>query len=116
MLAPSGEVRLPILRSQMPQDGDRKRSVLVVPLSDAGRVLEVVETRRNGRFVVFVHEIGRSELWGGYDAVPNDEQILEILAGGRARGPVRAVIARDAAGDVIVTVPRPAVAPAQPQT
>lgn len=115
-LAQAGEVRLPILRSQMPPDGDRKRSVLVVPLSDSGRTLEVVETRRRGRFVVFFHQVGRSELWGGYDAVPNDEQIMEILGGGQARGPVRAIIARAADGNVNVTLQGPATAPAQPQT
>jgi hypothetical protein len=108
-MASSGEVRLPILRSLMPGDGRRQRSVLVVLLSDSGRMLEVVDTRRRGRFVVFIHRIGRSELRGAYDGIPTDDQILEILTGNdRPRSPVRAIVERVANGNATVTINRPA--------
>lgn len=109
----AGGGHFPILRSQMPAEGERKRSVLVVLLTDSGRLLEVVETARRDRFVLFLHEIGRSELYGAYDAIPSDEQISEILAGGNASGPVRAIVERTAEGNanIQVNTPAPALVP-----
>lgn len=114
-MAQLGDSRLPILRSQMPQEAERDRTVLVVPISDSGRVLEVVDTGRRERFVVFYHQIGRTELRGAYDAVPSDDQIIEIISGrGQSVSPVRATIERSADGNSSITIHEPSRSQAQP--
>lgn len=108
-----GEVSYPILRSLMPVDGERMRSVAVVPLSDAGRAMEVVEMPRRHRFVVFYHEIGKTELLGAFDSMPTDEQIANLISGAdRAGARVRAVVEQAADGNSTVTIIRPVSTPA----
>ena len=70
------------------------RTRLLLPLNDAGVTLEVLHAANLGRYLVLYHEIGMTSLMGGYDAVPSDAQITQILAGGsteanRIRVPVR---------------------------
>jgi hypothetical protein len=70
------------------------RTRLVAILSDDGTALEVVHAANIGRYLVLYHEIGATSLMGGYDDVPSDAQIAEMLSGGRTeanrvRVPVR---------------------------
>ncbi|MBX3561863.1 MAG: hypothetical protein KF780_08620 [Sphingomonas sp.] len=104
-LVRAGDMRFPVLRSLMPADGARKRSVLIVPISDSGRLLEVVQTNQAGRFVLFDHRIGRTLLLGAFDGVPTDAQIGDILAGGdQGSQRIRAVIDRVVGGDANINV------------
>jgi hypothetical protein len=90
-----GNRTIPILRSQMTAEGRRMRSVMVAIINDAGLVLEAVDTRRKGRFVLFLHDIGQSELLGAWDGPPSNAQIVEVLSGrDRDGGRVRALISR----------------------
>jgi hypothetical protein len=70
------------------------RTRLVAILNDNGAALEVVHAPNLGRYIVLYHEIGATSLLGGYDNVPSDAQLAEILGGGRTeanrvRVPVR---------------------------
>ncbi len=106
-----GNSSFPILRSLMPSTPPRQRSVLVLLLTDAGTLLEVVETHREGRYVLFHHQIGRTQLLAAFDGVPTDSQISDILSGAdRVNGRVRATISQNASGDrdVGITAPPPA--------
>lgn len=90
-----GERDLPLLRGEAGEalsvDG---RTRVLLPLNDAGVALEVVHAANLHRYLVLYHEIGATSLLGGYDGVPSDSQLAEILAGGgseanRIRVPVR---------------------------
>jgi hypothetical protein len=90
-----GSNSYPLLRGEAGEpisvDG---RTRAIVLLNDAGVALEVVHAANLRRYVVLYHEIGQTNLMGGYDNVPSDAQLAEILAGGRSeasriRVPVR---------------------------
>lgn len=77
-----GNGMIPILRdpggSIEAVDG---RTRLVVILSDAGTLLEIVEAPRLGRHVMLHHEIGATRVLGSYDSAPSDRQIEAMLSG-----------------------------------
>lgn len=90
-----GRAQFPILRGP---DGPPRsvdgRTRLVAMLTDSGRWLEVVHATNVKRYVLLYHEIGRTSLLGGYDGVPSDRQIAELVnnpggEAGRIRVPVR---------------------------
>lgn len=90
-----GETTIPVLRGEaggaISVDG---RTRLIAVLNDAGLALEVVHAANLGRYVVLYHEIGQTNLLGGYDNVPSDAQLTEMLRGDRSeanriRVPVR---------------------------
>ena len=90
-----GEATIPLLRGEaggaISVDG---RTRLIAVLNDAGLALEVVHAANLGRYVVLYHEIGQTNLLGGYDNVPSDAQLTEMLGGqrneaNRIRVPVR---------------------------
>lgn len=88
------EGRPPILRSaEGPAPSVSGRTRLVALLSDSGIWLEVVHAENLGRHVILYHQIGSTFLLGGYDGVPSDRQITDLLGnpeseGGRIRVPV----------------------------
>jgi hypothetical protein len=57
------------------------RTRLIVILSDAGRMLELVETPRLG-FVMLHHDVGTTKVLPGWTGVPSNRQLEEMLAGG----------------------------------
>lgn len=78
-----GDSSYAVLRT-LPADhggGVGGRSVLVVPISDSGMTLELVETHTPGRFTLFLHEIGRTTVFGSYDGTLSDEQVAGVLSG-----------------------------------
>lgn len=71
---------VPILRAaDGPPLSVEGRTVLVAVLSDSGILLEVVHAENLGRYVLLFHEVGRTTLLGGFDGVPSDAQISEII-------------------------------------
>ncbi|HEY5712304.1 MAG TPA: hypothetical protein VIT38_10445 [Allosphingosinicella sp.] len=90
-----GDNVIPLLRGEsgaaISVDG---RTMAVAILSDNGNALEVVHAANLNRYVLLYHEIGGTSLLGGFDGVPSDAQITEILTGAnregtRVRVPVR---------------------------
>jgi len=90
-----GDHRFGLLRGEAGEpisvDG---RTMLVVMIADNGTALEVVHARNLHRYIALYHELGATNLMGGYDGVPSDAQLAEILGGGaneanRIRVPVR---------------------------
>jgi hypothetical protein len=90
-----GNDRLPLLRGEAGEalsvDG---RTMLVVMIADNGTALEVVHAPNLHRYLVLYHELGMTDLLGGYDGVPSDAQLAGILGGSqneatRIRVPVR---------------------------
>lgn len=112
-----GRSSFPILRSLMPQTPPRDRSVMIVLLSDSGALLEVVETHRRGRYVLFHHQIGRTQMLTAFDGIPTDQQLSDLISGAdRANARVRATIDRNSAGNTRISVTAPVEVPASPTT
>jgi hypothetical protein len=70
------------------------RTRLVALLADNGMALEVVHASNLQRHLVLLHRMGETNLLGGYDGVPSDRQVADILYGrdqaaARARVTVR---------------------------
>jgi hypothetical protein len=55
------------------------RTMLVAVITDSGMLLEVVHAANLGRYYLLFHQIGATFLLGGFDDVPSDAQIAEIL-------------------------------------
>ncbi len=85
---------MPILRGgDGPALSTSGRTRLLAVLSDSGTWVEVVHAKNLGRYLMLYHKIGSTALLGGYDAVPSDRQIRELLnnpssEAGRIRVPV----------------------------
>lgn len=91
------------------------RTVIVVPVNDAGTTLELVETSRSGRFVLLYHVIGRSLVLGAYDAPLSDEQIAGILNGSDREGTqIRASVQHLPNGNSNINLPAPSSEPTAP--
>ncbi len=93
-IAELGGNRIPILRAAdgAPLSVDGRTRLLAV-ISDSGMVLEVVHAANLGRYIMLYHQIGSTALLGGYDAVPSDQQIIDLLSNpqsdaGRIRVPI----------------------------
>jgi hypothetical protein len=71
---------VPILRGAAgePLSVDGRTRLLAV-IGDAGTTLEVVQAENLGRYQVLFHQVGSTMVLGGYDAVPSDRQIAELL-------------------------------------
>ena len=85
---------LPLLRAV---DGEPLfadgRTVRIVLLNDAGRMLEVDHSAKLGGYVLLFHDLGATNILGTYDGIPSDAQLAAILdgddkEGGRFRVPV----------------------------
>jgi hypothetical protein len=75
------EGRIPLLRStEGPAPSIDGRTRLVAVISDSGTWLEVVHAANLGRYLILYHQIGSTALLGGYDGVPSDRQIFDLLA------------------------------------
>ena len=86
---------------------------MFVSMNDAGKVLEVVESRDN-RYVLLYHEIGQTAVLGAYESVPGDDQIADILSGSdREAGRFRATVRHRPGGDSDVSLSVP-VSPSDP--
>jgi hypothetical protein len=74
--------RMPILRAAAGEplsiDG---RTRLVAILSDNGMALEVVHAPNFRRHVVLMHRMGETHILAGYDGVPSDRQVADLLYG-----------------------------------
>ena len=57
------------------------RSVLIVPIGDAGTTLEIVRLTDSNRFVALYHQIGRTTVLATYDGPLSDDQVAAILSG-----------------------------------
>lgn len=95
---PGNEPPLVILRAAADAaDGIDGRSRMLVPINDAGRTFELVQWR--DRHILLHHDIGRTDLLGGYEGVPSDDQLVAILTGrDRDGGRIRASITRRSDG------------------
>ena len=82
-----GDGVYPILRAAAGQEGGLEgTSRAAVIVSDSGGLLEVVELRTGGRFVVLFHQIGQTAVLGSFAAVPSDQQIADIISGADREG------------------------------
>ena len=102
-----GESAYPVLRSRRggPREG-LSRTALIVFMTDAGRMLELVEAE--GRYTLLHHNVGRTDILGSYDGPLTDAQLADILSGAdRSGGQVQATIELQANGDTRLTVPTP---------
>ena len=57
------------------------RTVLVVLMSDSGRLLEVNHHAKLGGYVLTYHDLGETGFLGTYDRIPSDAQLAAILSG-----------------------------------
>jgi hypothetical protein len=89
-----GQGQVPILRAaDGPPISVDGRTRLVALISDSGTWLEVVHAANLGRYLMLFHQVGSTSLLGGYDGVPSDRQIADLLSNpqseaGRVRVPV----------------------------
>jgi hypothetical protein len=92
-----------------PIDG---RSLIFMPVNDAGTTMELVETNRHV-FLLLYHEIGRTLLLGAYDGPPSDQQIAAILSGADEPGSrIRAaIVLRPGRGEEIHIMQRTTTTP-----
>jgi hypothetical protein len=105
-----GQSSYPILRAPpgAASDGLGGRTVLIVPMTDAGRTLELVETREPHRFTLLHHSVGATDILGSYDGVPSDDQLAAILSGADEPGTrIRASVQHHADGNTNIDVPTP---------
>lgn len=113
-----GNASYSILRAAPGESGDGLggRSVLIVPVNDAGTSFELVELTKTGqpsRFVGFYHEIGRTSVLGAYDGPLSDEQVAAILTGSdREGGQIRTSVRLLPSGNTEINVPMPEDPPA----
>ncbi|HEY0013751.1 MAG TPA: hypothetical protein VGB79_12970 [Allosphingosinicella sp.] len=108
--------RMPILRGAAGEplsiDG---RTRLVAMLNDNGMALEVVHAPNFRRFIVMMHRMGETHILGGYDGVPSDRQVADLVYGraGTAANPrVTARFPADGAPAIYLPAPPPAPPPA----
>jgi len=114
-IARIGAASHPILRA-LPggEDGLGGRTVLLVPVTDSGTTLEMVESRDPHHFTILHHQVGRTVVLGTYDGVLSDEQVAAILSGSdREGGRIRATVRYLPNGDTntelqLTPEPRPA--------
>lgn len=111
---PIGNGQAPILRSDpgppLSVDG---RTRLIVLMSDSGDYLEVVHAENLGRHLLLSHRIGETILLGGFDNVPSDDQIADILAG-RSPEAARLRVPVGFTADGRTNIHLPGLPPAQP--
>jgi len=84
-----GESTYPVLRRDPADDSDGLavgRTVLLVPITDAGTTLEMVERPDGSGYRLLYHEIGRTTLLGSYDGPLADSQIADIVTGADENG------------------------------
>lgn len=91
-----GNSTVPILRATGPAPSGsgrvNSRTVAVAVISDAGRLVEVVNSSE-GRFTLYHHQIGETAVLGAYAESPTDEQIVAMLTGAdRDAGRIRALV------------------------
>jgi hypothetical protein len=55
------------------------RTMLIIAISDSGRLLELVKADNLGGHVLLHHEIGRTTVLVRYDGVPSNAQIVDML-------------------------------------
>ncbi len=87
-----GNPPLLILRAPPAGEGIDGLSRMLVPISDSGRTLELVQWR--DRYMLMHHDIGRTDLLGSYEGPLSDDQLVAILNGrdsdgGRIRASIR---------------------------
>jgi hypothetical protein len=113
-----GEVTRLILRAAPGAgDGLGGRTVMLVPVNDAGTTLEMVETSSPRRFLMLYHRVGETAVLGQYDATLSDEQILAILDGSDpAGGRFRATIEHRPGGGTNINLPQPSAEGRPPAT
>lgn len=71
---------VPILRgADGPPLSIHGRTRLVALISDSGMWLEVVHAPILRRYLMLYHQVGSTVLLGGYNAVPSDRQIADLL-------------------------------------
>jgi hypothetical protein len=110
---PLNDRTVDVLRAPADSQSDGMgRTRLLVPLSDNGGVLEVVEMTNMRRHVVLYHSLGETAVLGAFDGPPSDAQLGEIFAGrDREATRVRAVVGFSVTGDASIEVQRPSQAP-----
>lgn len=84
-----GTAQIPVLRAAggPPRSIDGRTRLMAV-ISDSGTWIEVVHAPNLNRYLILYHQIGSTALLGGYDNVPSDRQIADLLnnpAGDAAR-------------------------------
>jgi hypothetical protein len=104
---------VPILRAA---DGEPLsidgRTVLLVPISDNGTLLEVVHAQNLGGYILLYHQIGSTSLLGEYEGVPSDRQIRQLMTTpDHPAGRARAVVENLPNGDSRINLIQPSPTP-----
>lgn len=59
----------------------RSDGAAIVPTDDSGTVLALVPAKPGGNYILSIHSVGQTDLYGTYDIMPSDRQIAAILDG-----------------------------------
>lgn len=98
-----GQVSYPVLRARPGEAGDGLRTALVVLITDAGRMVELIEME--GRFMLLHHNLGRTDILGSYEGVLSDAQLADLLTGAdRSGGQTQASVEFLANGNTNITI------------
>lgn len=91
------------------------RTVVIIPMSDSGRTLEVVHATNLGSYLLLFHQIGATSLLAQYESAPSDRQIAELLTTqDHPAGRARAVVELRPSGATEIRIIQEASAPRRP--
>jgi hypothetical protein len=101
-----GGGRIPIMRAA---DGDALsvdgRSVILVPVSDSGDMIEVVHAGNRGGYQLLYHQLGLTQISGLFTAMPSDRQIAELFQAESVAGRARALVRHKPDGNSEIVLP-----------